>query len=329
MLARKSLLGQPRLLNKVYNNTSHDNQVLQHIAQLNNTKEKILHIFEAGKKLSLEKLMKKDEVWITSLSNELGRVMNGVGNRITGTDTMEFVRKENVPKNKKVTYANFVCDYRPLKTEKHRVRMTIGGDRLDYPDETASPAASLIETKLILNSVISDAKKGARFMTMELKDHFLQTVMKEAEYMRIHKRFLTEEIRHQYKTDDLVAVDGYIYCKIKRGMYGLKQAARLAYDLIKQRLAPYRYHPDNVCPNIWTHETRKTVFCLCVDDFGVKYFNKDDADHLISALHEYKVTTDWSETNYCGLKIKWNYNEGWTEISMPNYVNKTLKHLKN
>ena len=75
------------------------------------------HIYENGQKLNLDKLLKKDKIWITSLSNELGRVMQGVGNRITGTDTMEFVKKENIPNHKRITYANFVCDYRPLKSE--------------------------------------------------------------------------------------------------------------------------------------------------------------------------------------------------------------------
>ena len=271
--------------------------------------------------------MQKDDTWVTSLSNELGRVMKGVGDRIKGTDTMEFVKKSEIPKHKKVTYANFVCDYRPLKSEKYRVRMTIGGDRLDYAEETASPAASLIETKLLINSVISDAKNGARFLTLDLKDHFLQTIMKEPEYMRIHSKYLTKEIKNQYKTNNYVWKDGFIYCKIKRGMYGLKQAARLAYDLIKQRLKPYGYTPDPISPNIWKHESKPTVFCLCVDDFGVKYYSKADADHLLNALKQYKTTIDWTGSNYCGLRLQWNYDDGWVDISMPDYVSKTLLKL--
>ena len=58
---------------------------------------------------------------------------------------------------KKITYANMVCDHWLLKTEKYRVRLTIGGDRLDCTFDTASPAASLLETKILVNSVISDA----------------------------------------------------------------------------------------------------------------------------------------------------------------------------
>ena len=33
----------------------------------------------------------------------------------------------------------------------------IGGDKLPYDDETASPDADLLETKILLNSTISDA----------------------------------------------------------------------------------------------------------------------------------------------------------------------------
>ena len=135
-------IGHPRLINKQFQ-----------IQQPTRT-EAAQHIYEDGKKLTLDKLLLKDEVWQQSLSNELGRVMQGVGSRIVGTDTMEFISKDKIPYNKKVTYANFVCDHRPLKEEKYRVRMTIGGDKLEYQHETPSPTASLIETKLLLNSVI-------------------------------------------------------------------------------------------------------------------------------------------------------------------------------
>ena len=78
--------------------------------------------------------------------------------------------------------------------------------------------------------------------------------------------------------------DGFVYCRIKRGMHGLKQAARLAYEKLVQNLRIHGYKPDPVAQNIWSHESRLTKFCLCVDDFGIKYFNKDDADHLLNAL---------------------------------------------
>ena len=90
-----------------------------------------------------------------------------------GTDTVTFIHKYMVPQNCKVTYSNFVCDYRPLKSEPFPVQMTVGGDKLDYTSDTTLPAASLVETKLIVNSVISDhAKHNSKFCAIDVKDFF-------------------------------------------------------------------------------------------------------------------------------------------------------------
>jgi hypothetical protein len=49
---------------------------------------------------------------------------------------------------------------------------------------------------------------------------------------------------------------------------------------------------------------------LVVDDFGVQYFNKADADHLINAIKEsYPVKVDWTGSKYVGIDLKWNYDK--------------------
>ena len=118
------------------------------------------------------------------------------------------------------------------------------------------------------------------------------------------------------------------YCRIKKGMYGVKQAARLAYDDLKSHLATFGYRPDPIATNIWSHDTKPTKFCLCVDDFGVQYFTDDNAQHLINALKtKYDITIDKKGKNFCGLQLEWNYVHGYVDISMPNYVRKTLQKL--
>ena len=104
-----------------------------------------------------------------------------------------------------------VCDIKPHKEEKYRVRLTIGGDKLEYLSDSSSPAASLIETKLLLNSVISDSNKGARFMTLDIKDFFLQTILEEPEYMRIHSKYFLQDIQQKYNIKNIVNQDGYVY----------------------------------------------------------------------------------------------------------------------
>ena len=71
------------------------------------------------------------------------------------------------------------------------MRLTIGGEKIKYDKERASPAANLLDTKLLLNSTILDAHKGARFMSLDIKDCFLMTPLPvcEQEYMRIHSKY--------------------------------------------------------------------------------------------------------------------------------------------
>jgi hypothetical protein len=98
--------------------------------------------------------------------------MHGVGKnrptdkRIKGTDTMRFIHKHIIPKNKKVAYARFVCDLRLQKDEIHRTRITAGGDRLPYDGKTSTETASLETTKIHTNSVIST--KGARHLCLDI-----------------------------------------------------------------------------------------------------------------------------------------------------------------
>ena len=70
-------------------------------------------------------------------------------------------------------------------------------------------------------------------------------------------------------------------------MYGLRQATLLAYNFLQHNLAPFRYKPISYTTGLWKHETRNIVFCLCIDDFGIQYYNKNDFNHLIQALQQF------------------------------------------
>ena len=64
---------------------------------------------------------KKD--WQLSSANEFGRLANGVGGRIKGTNTIKFIRMQDVKKGrmKDVTYGIFYvsCDQRRLSRIEH------------------------------------------------------------------------------------------------------------------------------------------------------------------------------------------------------------------
>ena len=295
-------------------------------------KSKAMHVYNAmGKRETIDTLLYgiNGTTWTRSLSNEFGRLAQGNDYGVAGTDTIDFIRKQEVPTGRNITYASFVCDFRPLKTETHRIRLVVGGDKLSYDDDAGAPAASLLETKLLINSVISDAKQGARFCSYDLKDFFLATPMTRPEFMKIPWKYIPEDIRRRYQLYDMVAPDGHIYVKIKRGMYGLKQAAVLAYDNLVNNLSASGYSPVPTTIGMWKHNTRQTKFCLCVDDFGIKYYSDDDAHHLLTALQKnYAVTVDKEGKNFCGLKIDWHYDDNYVDINMPNYVSDALHRFQ-
>ena len=107
------------------------------------------------------------------------------------------------------------------------------------------------------------------------------------------------------------------------------EAAVLAYNNLVKNLAPHGYKPSRHSTGLWYHETRKTNFCFCVDDFWVKYFKPEDAQHLLDTLELfYTISVDMEGRNYCGLTIDWNYSKGYVDISMPGYILKVLHKLQ-
>ena len=73
--------------------------------------------------------------------------------------------------------------------------------------------------------------------------------------------------------------------RIKQEMYGIKQADILSYKQLVKHLKTYGYHPVICTNSIFPHKTRN-VFCLCVDDFGIKYHSTDNAGHMLNSIKE-------------------------------------------
>jgi len=260
-----------------------------------------------GDMLEYRHLMKRPEYkeqWSTSYANEIGRLAQGIKGRVTGTNTMFFIHKGEVPKDRirDTTYGRITCMFRPEKEEQNRTRLTMGGDRINYPDDCGTPTADLLTVKLLLNSVISTV--GAKFFTLDIKDFYLNTPMKRFEYMRLKMTDIPDEVIEEYALNDKATPDGFVYVEVRRGMYGLPQAGLLAQELLEERLADEGYYQSEYTPGLWSHKTCPIQFSLVVDDFGVKYTREEDKEHLIKALKKhYKISQEDEGERYCGLTL--------------------------
>ena len=193
--------------------TNFKNLAAQHLYAEQLFRHRVNHIYKPdGTKEKIDNLLQGPlkHIWNISLSNEWGRLAQGNKHGVTSTDTIDFIHQHEVPRDRDVTYATFVLDYRPLKAEPYRVRITCGGDKLSYPLDAGSPAADMLETKILINSTISDAHKGARFMSTDIKDFFLASPMDKPEYMRVKYDKIPEDIKQRYNLQDKVTQSNYV-----------------------------------------------------------------------------------------------------------------------
>ena len=267
------------------------------------------------------------EHWEESCCEEVGRLAQGYPPNIQGTDTMHFIQFSAVPTGRTATYLRLVVADRPTKSNPRRVRFTVGGDKVNYPGDASTKVADLPTAKILINSVISTP--GARFMGIDIKDFYLNNPMDRYEYMRMPTNCIPKKIFDLCNLGPLVH-KGAVYVEIRKGMCGLPQAGRLASDVLIPILQKAGHHQSETTPGLFKHETRPIAFCLVVDDFGVKYVGKEHAEHLIQTLKEanYKITTDWEGTKFCGIDLKWDYENGTVDLSMNDYVEKALQRFE-
>jgi hypothetical protein len=175
----------------------------------------------------------------------------------------------------------------------------VGGDRLDYSGDVATSTADITKFKILISSTLST--KDAAMMMMDINNYSLGTPLPRFEYIKMLLSRFPEEIIKKYNLNAL-AVDGWVYIEIRKGMFGLKQAGLIANQLLQTWLALFGYYPARHTPILWLHKTQPISFTLVVDDFADKYVGKQHAEHLRNALlRTYELTTDWTATVYSGM----------------------------
>jgi hypothetical protein len=210
-----------------------------------------------GDVLKYQHLMKMDNhkhVCAHGFLNELGGLFQGIRN-IPGTDTCFFIPKSHIPAHKRPTYGHICCNYQPQKEEKHCIRLTFGGNPIDYPDNKSTPMANLTTAILLINSTISTL--GAKFLGI-----------------------------------DLTISTSTPPCQtIQKGMYGLPQAVILANQLLEECLATKDYYQCQHTPGLWLwrHVWRNITSCLVIDDFGIKVTNMHNMDNLVDVLNNIRL----------------------------------------
>jgi hypothetical protein len=98
------------------------------------------------------------EIWQRAFGKDFGGMAQGCNKTgQKGTNAIFVMTHEeihNIPKDRIVTYARVVVDFRPPKDDPHCICITAGGNLINYPGELSTQMADLTTSKLTWNSVL-------------------------------------------------------------------------------------------------------------------------------------------------------------------------------
>jgi hypothetical protein len=107
------------------------------------------------------------------MAKELGRLFQGYQSTIPehmvqGTDTCPFITPQDTPLNKKAAYVRIVAELREQKLDPYRVRCTVGGNQIAFPEGTITKVTEMVTIKCLINNIISIT--NAKAACIDLKD---------------------------------------------------------------------------------------------------------------------------------------------------------------
>lgn len=109
-----------------------------------------------------------------------------------------------------------------------------------YPDRTMWLA------KILFNSISSTP--GAKYMTMDISNFYLMTLLLQPGYIQIYLTDLPNKIINEYKLKDKVTPKCFIFLKVTKDMKRLQ--------LLENQLNKHGYFQSKIISGLWKHTTR-------------------------------------------------------------------------
>lgn len=173
-----------------------------------------------GETISSYKKLRHDpataEVWQTVFGKDFGGMAQGdnkTGEK--GTNAMFVMTHDEITHALRIwtkfTYANPVVDHRPQKEDPKRIRITAGGNLINYDSDLSVRTADINTAKLHWNSVVST--DNAKYMCIDIKNFYLSAALEYFEYMRIPLALFPTWTIDQYNLNKH-AYKGFVYIEM-------------------------------------------------------------------------------------------------------------------
>ena len=202
--------------------------------------------------------------------------------------------------------------------ERYKARLVAKGytqkDGIDYK-ETFSPVSKKDSLRIIMALV---AHYDLELHQMDVKTAFLNGDLEEEVYMDQPEGFISTG------KENLV-------CKLKKSIYGLKQASRQWYIKFNNTITSYGFVENTVdrCIYMKVSGSKFIILVLYVDDILLATNDKGLLHDVKKFLSETFEMKDMNEASYViGIEIFRNRSQGLLGLSQKGYINKVLERFR-
>ena len=209
---------------------------------------------------------------------------------------------------------------------KKKGRLVVGGNHQDSAllEAVSSPTCKSASVKMLFSIA---AKQGLNVRMADVKAAYTKAVLPEGEDI-----YLVLPPRPKIIDGKKVLDKTKVYVKLKRSLYGLKQAGLLWNQLITEKLLAYgcKQLESDECLFTYQDSNGDTVnIALYVDDILFCSTNNQIVDDILSYLTEQfgEVNEVTDGASHLGLFIE-HLMDGSIKLSQPGYILKILRELK-
>jgi hypothetical protein len=237
----------------------------------------------------------------------------------------EFLGPDFNPKGKNIIDTRMVYVLKIIKAtgliDKYKGRLVVRGFRqipgTDY-DETYSPATHL---PVIRSFFVMCLFLGLRIHALDVKGAFLQSPITDYElYIKLPEGF--------------TAFGGHKYAKLKKSIYGLKQAARDWHEHQEKFLLSQDFKKSTIdpCYYVYIRKDVTSIIYVHIDDYLVGCNNDKFYKDFLVAFSNYTCYKEdicdlGDPLNHMQIAIDYSYEKGTVSFSSERYILETISRF--
>ncbi|HEY0651630.1 MAG TPA: reverse transcriptase domain-containing protein, partial [Chryseosolibacter sp.] len=200
--------------------------------------------------------------------------------------TFELVKIGSVPQNENILPSHFT--FQAKRNGRKKARWVAGGDKQvkRLLDDFASPT---LKTSSLYSLVAIGAHKRLSLRFLDIKNAYLWADLPEPVFTHLPQGFSSNK-----------ETSGKC-CKLKKGLYGLKESGRLWFETLKESLKLFNLEQNKFDPCVFYNTKHDVYLGTYVDDLII--LAPEDTTNKIEQMLNEKFETQRSEFDYLGVSI--------------------------